>query len=544
MPAAPAVGSNGHDAHGRAGCRESLLRSRPHPPARAGVPVPVRGDAVQAIESSGDTVSDNLRFHEDGHGDSTECSSSFGPSCSGSDDETRSGTHDMEVDSPFLGNFNVDGAASLPKKPRPKQVTAEWRNAVRPIMWRCQWLELRMKELSSQVAKYDRELALISHEKDLRSEMIAADSSDPELAKLDVQGHDRNIMKRRRRQRLEDIVDTSLYMDGHQIISYYHESKNRNYGAETDGLLIYDDAVFEDTKRGVPDNTLLGSKETDRVLEQYSLTDILRTIDSVQSRVLKLQGHLSKVCSNRTQVKVPPKSQKAQTQLASCKKDGHRPKKKRDLNSLLQEEDTHRPLVGVPTALSDRCTDYVMEHGKRNIAEEVATQPYAMKVTFETLFGADNPLIHHTHLGELYKENADDVLIDNRAAQVEGYQQFEKVKQEAQNHVDLANKVANTLLSRGEETVARQVVKLEPIYEIAPSVKQASPANKRIKKPKKKSGSSLPPLKEQIEKSPDVPAKKRTVKDLHDFKNEKPVFVAVDTRRSQRVRKPKKYGSD
>ena len=86
----------------------------------------------------------------------------------------------------------------------------------------------------------------------------------------------------------------------------------------------------------------------------------------------------------------------------------------------------------------------------------------------------------------LYLQNADDVLIDNRAALVEGYQQFEKVKQEAQNHVELANKVANTLLSRGEETVARQVVKLEPVYEIAPSVKQVGPGNKRSKKPKKK----------------------------------------------------------
>ncbi|XP_048535907.1 uncharacterized protein LOC125514612 [Triticum urartu] len=544
MPAAPAVGSSGHVADGRASCLGNLLR--PHPPARPGpgAPVPVRGHTVETIESSGDTAADNLLLSEDGHGDSTECSSSFGPSCSVSDDETKSGMHDMEVDSPFLGNFNVDGAASLPKMARQKQVTAEWRKAVRPIMWRCQWLELRMKELSSQVAKYDRELALISHEKDLQSEMIATDSSGPELAKQDAQGHDRNIMKRRQRQRLEDIVDTSLYMDSHQILSYYHESKNRNSGAETDGLLIYDDAVAEDTKRRVPDNTLPESKETDRVLEQYSLTDILRTIDSIQSRVLRLQGHLSKVCSNHTQVKVPPKSQKAQTQLASCKKDGHHPQKKRDLNSLLQEEDKPRPLVGVPTALSDRCTDYVMECGKRNIAEEGATQPYAKKVTFETLFGADNPLIDHTHLGELYKENADDVLIDNRAALVEGYQQFEKVKQEAQNHVELANKVANTLLSRGEETVARQVVKLEPVYEIAPSVKQVGPGNKRSKKPKKKSGSSLPPLEEQIEKSPDVPAKKRTVKDLHNLKNEKPVFVAVDTRRSQRVRKPKKYGSD
>lgn len=163
-------------------------------------------------------------------------------------------------------------------------------------------------------------------------------------------------------------------------------------------------AVAEDTKRRVPDSALPESKETDRVLEQYSLTDILRTIDGIQSRVLRLQGHLSKVCSDHAQVKVPQKSHKAQTQLTSCKKDGHRPQKKRDLHSLLQEEDKRRPLDGVPAAISDRSADYVMEYAKRNIAEEGATQPYANKVTFEALFGADSPLIHHTHVGELYKE--------------------------------------------------------------------------------------------------------------------------------------------
>jgi hypothetical protein len=70
---------------------------------------------------------------------------------------------------------------------------------------------------------------------------------------------------------------------------------------------------------------------------------------------------------------------------------------------LLENEDTYRPLVGVPSTLSDRSTGYVTGYAKRNFAEEGATQPYAKKVTFETIFGADNPLIH-THVGELYKE--------------------------------------------------------------------------------------------------------------------------------------------
>jgi hypothetical protein len=143
--------------------------------------------------------------------------------------------------------------------------------------------------------------------------------------------------------------------------------------------------------------------ETDREFEQYSLSDILLKIDGMQSRVLGLQGHLSKVCSNHTQVNLPQKSHKARTQLVSCIKDGNRPQKKRDLHTLLQKEDKCRPVVGVPSTLSDRSTGYVTEYTKRNIAEEGATQPYAKKVRFETIFGADNPLIH-THVGELYEE--------------------------------------------------------------------------------------------------------------------------------------------
>ena len=155
-----------------------------------------------------------------------------------------------------------------------------------------------------------------------------------------------------------------------------------------------------DTKRS---NTLPESEETDRVFEQYSLRDILLTIDGMQSRVLGLQDHISKVCSNHAQIKVPQKSHKARTQLASCMKDGHRPQKKRDLHTLLQKEDNCRPLVGVPSTLSDRSIDYVTGYAKRNIAEEGAIQPYAKKVRFEAIFGADNPLMY-THAGELYKE--------------------------------------------------------------------------------------------------------------------------------------------
>jgi hypothetical protein len=76
------------------------------------------GDPMEAADPSGDTAA--AGFPEDGHGESTECSSSFGPSCSVSDDddEARSGLHDMEVDSPFFGHINAGGAASVPEAVR------------------------------------------------------------------------------------------------------------------------------------------------------------------------------------------------------------------------------------------------------------------------------------------------------------------------------------------------------------------------------------------------------------------------------------------
>lgn len=555
MAAAPAVDGNDNDANGKArnvvvqsetmgrdNCENSVLHSV----------MPVSGDPMETFGSLGNMGADNVQFTEDEHGESTEWSSSFGASCSVSDDETKSDMNNMEVDSPFLGHINVDDNTFVPKMVRQKQVSAEWRKTVGPLMWRCHWLELRMKNLLSQVAKYDKELSLINHEKDLQLEMIKAGSSESELPKLDFQIHEGNTMKRIKRKRDEDNVDTMLYMKNHQILSHYYE--NKNSGAETDGLLINDgfnSLVVEDIKSSLgPDNALLKSKENDRVSEQYYLREIILAIDGMQSRVLRLQSRLSKIRSkhekltsdvDHTRVKVPQKSQKTRNHLPSYKKGGDPSlQKMKDLHSLLQKKDICRPLAEVTSALSDRSTDCVREYVKRDIVQEGATQPDANEITFEMLFGSDNPLTH-AHVGELCKESADDVLIDNQAAQEEGYQQFEKVKQVAEKHSELVDKAAKTLPSKGEKTSV-QVMKHEPVHETAPTVKHAYSGNKQGQKPKKKHGSSLPASKDQIEKSPDVPAKKKkTEKDPHNLKNEKPLLVAVNTRRSQRVRKPKIY---
>jgi hypothetical protein len=98
---------------------------------------------------------------------------------------------------------------------------AEWSNSVRPIQWRCHWLELRMRELSSQISKYDKELALIKKQNELQQAASKANGTMSESMQIH-KGHGNSIMKRRKRKRHEDSVDASLYINKHQILSYYH----------------------------------------------------------------------------------------------------------------------------------------------------------------------------------------------------------------------------------------------------------------------------------------------------------------------------------
>jgi hypothetical protein len=88
-------------------------------------------------------------------------------------------------------------------------------------MWRCQWLELRMKDLSSQVSRYDRELAQIEKEKQLQQAVCGTNGCMPD-ATLIGKDHRNSSMERRKRIRHEDSEDTSFYIKKHPILSNYN----------------------------------------------------------------------------------------------------------------------------------------------------------------------------------------------------------------------------------------------------------------------------------------------------------------------------------
>lgn len=95
---------------------------------------------------------------------------------------------------------------------RKKKLTPEWRNFIRPEMWRLKWLELQIKELLSQTQKYDSELAKYDKEKLSAFEGFTSEGFDAMPTP--------KLMKRKKRKRVEDTTDIALYMSHHNLFSY------------------------------------------------------------------------------------------------------------------------------------------------------------------------------------------------------------------------------------------------------------------------------------------------------------------------------------
>lgn len=102
-----------------------------------------------------------------------------------------------------------------------KKVTAHWRKFISPLMWRCQWLELRIKEIQNQASRYDKELAMLKHEKALQTTIIELDNSCSRVVPLSSRCRNKKAMKRRKRKKVEETKDSTSFISGHVIFSYY-----------------------------------------------------------------------------------------------------------------------------------------------------------------------------------------------------------------------------------------------------------------------------------------------------------------------------------
>lgn len=102
-----------------------------------------------------------------------------------------------------------------------KRLTTHWKKYIRPLMWRCKWIELRMNECQSQALKYDKKLAAYSQRKLHNLRQAGSENSAARLVSLSCRNDRKQVMKRKRRKRLEDTSDLSSYMSQHNLFSYY-----------------------------------------------------------------------------------------------------------------------------------------------------------------------------------------------------------------------------------------------------------------------------------------------------------------------------------
>ncbi|XAR54183.1 hypothetical protein NMG60_11029208 [Bertholletia excelsa] len=93
---------------------------------------------------------DNVLAEVDNH-ETTESSSSFDDTVHGVDNGTS--LSDAEVESGLLGDasspFPFDGSSEILGSRR-KKLTSHWRAFIRPLVWRCKWVELQIKKFQSQ----------------------------------------------------------------------------------------------------------------------------------------------------------------------------------------------------------------------------------------------------------------------------------------------------------------------------------------------------------------------------------------------------------
>ncbi|XP_010446660.1 PREDICTED: uncharacterized protein LOC104729424 [Camelina sativa] len=225
--------------------------------------------------------------YDDGTDDGCSLSSFSGTDSEHESDETS--LNDQEADSVICND------TSLPLWVRKRKLTDHWRRFVQPIMWRCKWIELKIKEFQNQALKYDKELEESFQAKKLelgnhKSEEIGIKA----LPSLPCYTQKTRLRKRKKRKLVEETSDVPSYASNHNIFSYYDCRKS------VPDIALNDNSRNQDKRsKSAKDETLFSEetpplefREGDAYLEQ-----ILLKIEAAKSEARNLKNRVDKVVS-------------------------------------------------------------------------------------------------------------------------------------------------------------------------------------------------------------------------------------------------------
>ncbi|KAK9287756.1 hypothetical protein L1049_016196 [Liquidambar formosana] len=395
-------------------CEDAILSMEAYLEKHTKAPVGIEDVEVELAECMNTS---DIRLGEDEDPEATEYSSSFGDTVSGT--ENRSGFSEAEVESQFYGDngltsaFDAFGSMFQMRK---KKLTNHWRSFIRPLMWRCKWTELRIKEIESQALQYARELAVCDQEKPLEVDQCTVESFGLKSLPFSSQCHRRKAMKRRKRRRVEDTSDITSYMSHHNLFSYLENKRS-----DPDGTSMPDD--FSNpvvTDQNASGNDEFGINDDQSFLEfrdgDNSLEQILWKIDIVHTRVHRLRNQLDAVMSQNAG---RFSSSENLSLLAPC--DAQTSSAHSPTFSAGNGDTISVGAIYTPTRHSTEFElgDLVMPNSAVSSYGEAIPIPDIIESTVGLLSAADVTL-HQPHIGDSCEDIVDNILIHNEAAEVEG----------------------------------------------------------------------------------------------------------------------------
>ncbi|GAB4861971.1 hypothetical protein Ancab_037225 [Ancistrocladus abbreviatus] len=237
-------------------------------------------------------------LYDSGYQDATESSSSFGDTDSGIGSGAASS--DVEAESCFRDDntsaLGFDGLGDLFQM-RKKKLTPNWKRFIRPLSWRCKWVELQLRELQSQEVKYKREVSEWNQRKQQELEKLISEDLPVKSVPTFCQNQRVNIMRRKKRKRVEEKVNTASYMEHHSVFSYYANKRPFADSADMDDdcsnpVALENNSIFSNDELGVDGEwPLLEFKDGN------SFEGILKRIEETQSQVHQLRAQIDKVIS-------------------------------------------------------------------------------------------------------------------------------------------------------------------------------------------------------------------------------------------------------
>lgn len=348
--------------------------------------------------------------------DATEYSSSFADTAS--DPEKCSGLSEAEMESQFFGDSDLaspyDAFDSI-FQTRKKKLTNHWRSFVRPLMWRCQWTELKIKQIKSRASKYAREIAACEEKKHSGIYQSTFEGFCSKSLPFSNECYRRKAVKRRKRKRVEDTTDAASYMTHHNLFSYLENKKSNPEGTsmidDFSNTAITDQHADGNDKSGVDnDEMFIEFGDGDKSLEQ-----VLRKIEIVHSRVHKLKNQLDILMSKNAS---KFSSSENLSLLAACDaqtSSAPSPTFSAGNGETISVGAIYPAIQNIP---GYDIEDLVMPESAMSGFGEAVDVPDIIESTVGLLSAAD-VTFHQPQIGDSSENIVDNVLIQNQAAEVE-----------------------------------------------------------------------------------------------------------------------------